>query len=266
MLSIGRSDSSVCRALPRSVRFGRVGRARVCREVGLGEGARDQLRDASAVGAALRLRREPAHHLAEIAGARRTGRGDRLGDQGLDRGVVELLGEGSRRGSRSRLPPSRRDPRGRPSGRPRRIRGGSSPRARRSPRPRDRSARAAASSPRATALWAIRSTSRRNASPLRIAAVTSVWIRSRRDTGMATSGGAGRRRVSGRRADALGRRGADRSAVHGGARGGAGRRSAGLRPSVLLALGFLALPLRSASRSARDGEPRRGCRTAGSSC
>src|SRR5687768_8421111 len=72
----------------------------------------------------------------------------------------------------------------------------------------------------------MRRTSRRRESPPRIAAVMSDWSRSRRDTGVGY----------------LGRSSMD-------ARGAAGLvaaglpRSAGLRSGVLLALGFLALPL-----------------------
>src|SRR2546426_6148034 len=68
----------------------------------------------------------------------------------------------------------------------------------------------------------------------------SVWIRSRRDTGMATSGGGGSspgQRSTSR--DALGRALAGASADGGPSAGG----SAGLRSGVLLTLRFLALPL-----------------------
>src|SRR5436190_4064439 len=64
-------------------------------------------------------------------------------------------------------------------------------------------------------------------------------MRSRRDTGMATSGGSGRRRVSGRRPSALGGLGCWLRRTTWVVDAG----SAGLRPGVLLALRFLALAL-----------------------
>src|SRR5258706_3270637 len=62
-------------------------------EVGSGERLRDELRDAPAVGPAAGPGRQPAHDLAEVAGAVRARRGDGLADERLDGGVVELLGK-----------------------------------------------------------------------------------------------------------------------------------------------------------------------------
>src|SRR5262245_27818174 len=76
-----------------SVRVGRVGRAGVGGEVCLGKRAGNELGDAAAVGTAFRLRSEPAHHLAHVAGVGRSGGGDRVGDERLERRVVELFRE-----------------------------------------------------------------------------------------------------------------------------------------------------------------------------
>src|SRR6476646_333651 len=83
-MSVGRSWSSG--SGPRSVR------AIVGGEVGAGEGLRHELAHVLAVGAPTRLRREPAHDLAEVAGRGRAGRGDRLPDEGADL----VLGQGGR--------------------------------------------------------------------------------------------------------------------------------------------------------------------------
>src|SRR5215212_6722332 len=91
------------------------------------------------------------------------------------------------------------------------------------------------------ALSAMRSVSRRSASPDRIAAVMSDWIRSRRVTGIGTSGGSPGNRWGWRavRSVWLDRVGGD----HGIGRSPPSSRSALRRPCVLLALRFLALPL-----------------------
>src|SRR4026208_170426 len=79
----------------------------------------------------------------------------------------------------------------------------------------------------------MRRVSRRSASPDRIAAVMSDWIRSRRVTGVGTSGG-----LPGPSEEW---QGVDRVVASGRARPSG--RSALVRPCVLLALRFLALPL-----------------------
>src|SRR4051794_5311666 len=88
----------------------------------------------------------------------------------------------------------------------------------------------------------MRRTSRRSASPDRIAAVTSDWIRSRRGTGMATSGGAG---SASRLVGSTTARRRPGALVVGNAAGlgTRGPASADRRSGVLLALRFLALPL-----------------------
>src|SRR5438552_8444038 len=73
----------------RSARAGRV----VTGEIGSGKRLGHELRDAPAVGPTAGTRRQPAHDLAQVAGAARAGRGDGLADEGLDRRVIELLGE-----------------------------------------------------------------------------------------------------------------------------------------------------------------------------
>src|SRR5580765_8071646 len=85
----------------------------------------------------------------------------------------------------------------------------------------------------------MRRTSRRSASPDRIAAVTSDWIRSRRDTGMATSGGGGS--SPGQRSTAPNALGAriERALPARSPEIGSADRGSG----VLLALRFLALAL-----------------------
>ena len=70
-------------------------------------------------------RRQPAHHLAQVAGRCGPGLGDALGRRARAARPRSGPGAGSRRGWRSPPPPSRRGPRGRPCGRPRRSRGGS---------------------------------------------------------------------------------------------------------------------------------------------
>src|SRR3954447_11423303 len=60
-------------------------------EVLLGKRSGDELGYAAAVSPALRSRSEPAHDLPEIPGVRSAGGRNRLRDEGLDRGVIELF-------------------------------------------------------------------------------------------------------------------------------------------------------------------------------
>src|SRR5436305_8763595 len=62
-------------------------------EVVLGKRSRDELRHTAAVSPTLRSRNEPAHDLPEIPGVRRARGRNRLRDEGLDRGVIELFGK-----------------------------------------------------------------------------------------------------------------------------------------------------------------------------
>ena len=62
-------------------------------QVGPGEGARDELGDALAVGPPAGPWAQPAHDLAQVTGVPGTGGGDRLVHERADRGLVELLGQ-----------------------------------------------------------------------------------------------------------------------------------------------------------------------------
>ncbi len=162
-----------------------VGPAVVDGEIRLREGLGDESADDLAVGAAAGARREPAHDLAQVAGIRGAGRGDRLVDERRDLGLVEGGGQVFGRGSRSRRFPCRRD-----RSRPAFVY--ASTNSRRVLTSRVSTARNSSSvsgfwlrfSTLYAALVAIRRTSRRSESPPRMATAISVWSRSRRDTGV----------------------------------------------------------------------------------
>ena len=211
-------------------------------EVGCREGSGDELADPLAIGPAAGLRAEPAHDLAHVARRGRAGRGDSLVNEGLDLVLGQLLGEvfGQDRDLRLFL-------------------GGQ--------------ILAGALAKRLDRLTPGLDLPCRSASPDRIAVATSDWIRSRSDTGMAPRAGVGSILAESSivlisdpcEASPPGRPGvACRDAaptIMAGDR--LNRPLFGRSSCALLPCAFAS---RSASRSARAGEPRRGCRSAGSSC
>jgi hypothetical protein len=213
-----------------------------------GQQLRHQLADGLSVGAAARLRREPAHDLAHVARGRRAGLGDGLVDQrpqlrfrdsgwGMNSETTAMAA--SSLATRSSRPPARNVSTDSWRTLSSRVR---------TPSISSSEAVLAFLLGRWTAASTMRSASRRMASLDRIAAFNSSSSRSRRDTGVAPRGGLRDRS----RSRTLRRR------------DGRASSAAGERPSC--ASLPCACASRSASRSARGDGPRQGCRSAGSSC